>query len=388
MAIAPTIIFFEQNNKCIPGPIAIDDPESDLTGCYVDEFSSHTYTISKDYFYTLLYGTDFVRQHKPIVIIKPINKMSVPLVDYFRKGKFFSKVEIRWPRYDKLKNKFEEYFRITLEHIRISSIKHIMYDVKNNKYDRYNHLEEVQLVFQKITWLYIKGHISYTDIWNNAFDEFEQKDFSLAQEEPTEILLEKLSFQFASGEFETLQEIAFDKKVIVNFRFNCNRKLNRMENKVFAKLYAIYNGRTEDLRQITEGRLVNQNNWKTQFILKKPSNYKDGKVEYFAVIENPYASNNNFKSNSISLPEIKGYVYIFCSFVNIDISLETTSCILKNSKGKTFLNNFDPENKILWDKVVLDSYSIEFKFDNITYIAFVPWQKTNKTPYNIILKKI
>jgi hypothetical protein len=68
------------------------------------------------------------------------------------------------------------------------------------------------------------------------------------------------------------------------------------ESKVYCKLYAAYNGTTEDLSQINEGRLAEDGSWSTDFKLIKPQAYEkdtgrktDAVVEYYAEIENTYA---------------------------------------------------------------------------------------------------
>ena len=94
----------------------------------------------------------------------------------------------------------------------------------------------------------------------------------------------------------------------MKFTYSSKRKPDNIENKVYAKIYAVYNGETEDLRLINDGRLVNNDSWSTEFKLKKPESYEkdqnrtsDAAVEYYAVIENKYATNNNFKSDMVTV---------------------------------------------------------------------------------------
>ncbi|MBN1603127.1 MAG: type VI secretion system tube protein Hcp [Chitinispirillaceae bacterium] len=376
MPLSPSIIFYTPDGKPLSGPVEIADPDTtNLTGCYGEEFQHCVYTIQKDYFYSLLYGVDFVRKHEPITIVKQLDKMSVPLMKYLVNGTFLQKVEVRWFQYNEKKGKTEEYFRMTLEHVRLHSIKYILPDVKDSAFERYGHLEEIQLMYQKITWLYPKGHLTYTDIWNDAFGEYDQKDFSNKAdsiEDLTEMpLIEPLKLKFTAGVFEEPKDgFQFDKKATVKFTFDSNRKPEYKENKVYAKLYAVYNGKTEDMHLINEGRLVTDNSWSTEFTLKKPTSYEkdqnrkpDAVVEYYALIENTYAENNNYKSASITLPSIKALNVKFISEQGSHASdfsfLPQSGDEIKVKNGKTSIAtgtadfdivfntiamNYDPEN--------------------------------------------
>lgn len=300
MPLSPVILIYAPDGKPIPGPVPVNDPAAgDLTGCFGEEFLHRVYTIKKDYFYSLLYGVDFVRKHDPMTIVKQIDKMSVPLMKCLTCGTFLQKVEIRWYHFDKKNN--EEYFRMTLEHVRLEKIRYLIPDVKATEFERYGHLEELQLVFQKITWLYPKGYLTYTDIWNEAYSEVDQKNFGGKKDETEELtetpMVDTLTIKFTSGKFtEPKEGFKFDAKAKVTFTYTANRKPDGKENKVYAKLYAVCNGKTEDLRQTNEGRLVSGDSWSTEFKLKKPEGLKSDSdtVEYYAEIENTAAG--TFKS--------------------------------------------------------------------------------------------
>src|SRR4030042_2290560 len=299
MPLSPIIIIYGSNGKVIPGPLKVPDDDNLLTGCYGEEFEHHVYTIPKDYFYALLYGTDFVRKHEPMVIVKQVDKMSVPLMSYMVKGEFFKKVEVRWYTYNKSRGKNEEYFRMTLENARLNSIEHNIPDTKNESFERYGHLERIKFRYTKITWLYHKGYITHTDIWDNAFREDDGMVGSIEEliEAP---VLEPLKLKFTSGFFQEPKEgLCIGKKAVVRFNFNKNRGMTLQENKVYAKLYAIYNNTIEDMRLINEARLIEGNSWATEFKLAKPDKYTPGTpIEYYAVIEHTSADNTNFKSDS------------------------------------------------------------------------------------------
>ena len=319
MPLSPIVTFYGSDGKPLPGPVPVEDAEtSGLTGCYGEEFHHRVYTIRKDYFYSLLYGIDFVRQHEPMVIVKQIDKTSVPLMKFLTSGTFLQKVEIRWYRFNEKVGRTEEYFRMTLEHVRFEKIRYLIPDTKAQEFERYGHLEELQLVFQKITWLYPKGYLTYTDIWNEAYSELDRKNFD-ENEQPEELeetpLEDTLKIKFTSGVFEEPEDgFVLDTKASVKFTFTANRKPTHTENKVYVKLYAVYDGKTEDLCLTNEGRLVKDDSWSTEFKLKKPTSYgqgdaQDDTVEFYAEIENAYAEGKFKSENCVIEPE--SVVFIF-----------------------------------------------------------------------------
>lgn len=311
MPIPARLLIYGPGKKLLAGPIPVEDLEvGDLSGSEVHEFFHQVYTIKKDTFYSLLYGIDVIRRHEPLRIIKPIDKLSLSLIPLLLKGEFIPQVEIRWYEYQDKSRKEVEYFRMTLEHVRLNSIRTFLPDAKDPDKERYEHLEEVSFCFQKITWLYKKGFLLFTDIWNSGFfAEEDEKDFGGKKkeeevEEPAVTpLIETLTIKFTSGVFEEPTEgFQFDKKATVKFTYEANRKPDYNENKVYAKLFAVYNGKTEDLRLTNEGRLVVEGSWSTEFKLKRPESLEKDTdpVEYYAEIENAYA-NGNYRSASASI---------------------------------------------------------------------------------------
>lgn len=308
------LVVYGNNNKPLPGPIPIVGPDgSDLTGSEIHEFSHQVFTIEKDYFYSLLYGVDFIRHHKPLSLVKPVDTMSVPLRKFLLEGTFLPKVEVRWYIYLEDHRNVREYFRMTMEHVRLHSMVMTLPDVKDPALEKYDHLEKITFCYQKITWLYNKGNLQFTDIWNGGFfAEEDEKNFS-GQKDETDLAGEIVKLQdalvvtFTSGAFSIApEEMAFDKKSDVNFTATFNREANMNERKVYAKLYAVCKGKTEDLRQVQEGRLSPDGKWTTTFTLKKPetladSNGTEEQVEYYTEIENAHAA-GKYKSESVKTP--------------------------------------------------------------------------------------
>ncbi|SWR99597.1 type VI secretion system effector [Klebsiella pneumoniae] len=42
----------------------------------------------------------------------------------------------------------------------------LMHDIKNPAYEKHNHLEQIELRYEKITWTYKDGNIIHSDSWN------------------------------------------------------------------------------------------------------------------------------------------------------------------------------------------------------------------------------
>ncbi|MBN1578442.1 MAG: type VI secretion system tube protein Hcp [Chitinispirillaceae bacterium] len=347
MPVPAHLIVFGPGKKPLAGPIPLQDVEiNGLSGSEIHEFIHRVYTIKKDYRYQLLYGVDFIRKHEPLCITKPIDKLSAPLMGYLLKGAFLPQIEIRWYEYDNPAwrgRKETEYFRMTLEHVRLNSIRTMLPDAKDPAKERYGHLEAVTFCYQKITWLYKKGYILHTDIWNGGFfGEEDEKDFSAKRDEEREAagsvienLISLFKVTFTEGIFIKPEKgFAFDAKTKVRFSSAVNRRPDMKEGKVFAKLYTVYNDRTEDMHQIQEGRLREDGSWETEFTLRKPQSWEkdknrrpDAQVEYYSEIENKYAD-GNFRSESIRLPETEEEIVVPW-FIDVHAHVQSTDCAPK-----------------------------------------------------------
>ena len=341
MPVPARLVVYGPGMKPLAGAASLVDLAlGAISASEIHEFTHQVYTIQKSFHYALLYGTDFIRRHEPMRITKPIDKMSVPLMGYLTGGQFLPRVEIRWYEYDEKTRREREYFRMILEHVRISSIITMLPDTKDPQMERYDHLETVTFRFQKITWRYLKGNLEFTDIWNDGFfSEEDDKNFSGKNEEDKDAvalddttLISFFKVTFTEGLFVKPEEgFLFDKKVKVRFASTVNRKPDPREVKVYAKLYAVYNGKTEDLRQVQEGRLREDGSWETEFTLRKPEAYEkdkerpdDAQVEYYAEIENKYAD-GNFKGESIKVPESEEEI-IVPWFIDVHGHVQSANC--------------------------------------------------------------
>ena len=62
--------------------------------------------------------------------------------------------------------KEKEYFNTKLDNVKIVAVKPKMLDIKNPDYEKHNHLEDVELRYETITWSYKDGNIMHKDTWN------------------------------------------------------------------------------------------------------------------------------------------------------------------------------------------------------------------------------
>ena len=82
-------------------------------------------------------------------------------------GQTLKKIELKWYRINSSGTE-EEYFRHTLEDVKITSVKPTMHNVKDLDKERYPHLEEVACRYGKVTWTYVDGNISFSDSWTEG----------------------------------------------------------------------------------------------------------------------------------------------------------------------------------------------------------------------------
>lgn len=53
-----------------------------------------------------------------------------------------------------------------LENVKLVKVAPKMHDIKDPAYEKHNHLEQIELRYEKITWTYKDGNIIHSDSWN------------------------------------------------------------------------------------------------------------------------------------------------------------------------------------------------------------------------------
>lgn len=104
------------------------------------------------------------RKHEPFVITKSFDSSSPYLYKACSNGQTLTKLDLSWYKIDDTGTEVE-YFRHTLEGVKITSVSPTMANVKDIDKERYPHLEVVALRYKKITWTYLDGNIEFSDSW-------------------------------------------------------------------------------------------------------------------------------------------------------------------------------------------------------------------------------
>ncbi len=103
------------------------------------------------------------RIHSPMLIVKDFDISSPYLYKAVATGQNLQSAEIKWYRINHAGFE-EEYFNMLLECVRIVSISPAMATGDN---PNENHMETVELRYEKITWKHSDGNIIYNDAWNS-----------------------------------------------------------------------------------------------------------------------------------------------------------------------------------------------------------------------------
>jgi len=105
------------------------------------------------------------RIHAPFTFDKEIDASSPYLYKALCTGQTLKSAEIKYYRINDAGQE-TEYFSTLLENVKIVGIIPLMYDTKSAYGERRNHLEYVELCYEKITWKYLDGNIIHSDSWN------------------------------------------------------------------------------------------------------------------------------------------------------------------------------------------------------------------------------
>jgi type VI secretion system secreted protein Hcp len=73
--------------------------------------------------------------------------------------------ELKWYKID-AHGQEKEYFNTLMENVKVVSIIPVMLDIKDVSKEKFNHMEIVELRYEKITWKQNDGNIIHSDNWN------------------------------------------------------------------------------------------------------------------------------------------------------------------------------------------------------------------------------
>ena len=105
------------------------------------------------------------RIHAPVMLMKEIDSSTPYLFKAVTTGQTLKSAEMKWYRIDDAGQEVE-YFNTKLENVKIVRVAPVMHDIKDASKERHNHLESLELRYEKITWTYKDGNIIHSDSWN------------------------------------------------------------------------------------------------------------------------------------------------------------------------------------------------------------------------------
>ena len=98
-----------------------------------------------------------------MIVEKEFDSSSPYLYKAVARGQTLKSAEIKWYRIND-GGQEEEYFNMSLEGVKIVSVSPLMYNTKT--VEKCNHLERVELRYEKITWKYCDGNVIFADAWD------------------------------------------------------------------------------------------------------------------------------------------------------------------------------------------------------------------------------
>ncbi|XRX96598.1 type VI secretion system contractile sheath large subunit [Cronobacter sakazakii] len=105
------------------------------------------------------------RIHTPFLFTKEIDASSPYLYKAVTTGQTLKSAEFKWYRINDAGQEVE-YFNTKLENVKLVKVAPLMHDIKEPSKEKHNHLERIELRYEKITWTYKDGNIIHSDSWN------------------------------------------------------------------------------------------------------------------------------------------------------------------------------------------------------------------------------
>lgn len=107
-----------------------------------------------------------LREHSPYSFDKETDASTPYLYKAVSTGQKLKSAEVKFYHIDDAGREVE-YFSTLMEGVKIDSVCPMMLDVKDPDYEKHNHIELVELLYEKITWRYADGNIIHSDSWND-----------------------------------------------------------------------------------------------------------------------------------------------------------------------------------------------------------------------------
>ena len=153
----------------IPAYLWLKDDGGALIKGGVDVLNRESSIEIKGFHHNLMIPTDNAtgkvtgtRMHSPMLLVKEFDYSSPYLYKAVSTGQNLTSAEIKWYKINDAGQEVE-YFNMFLEEVRIVSISPSMASPDN---PNGNHMETLELRYEKITWKHCDGNIMHTDAWN------------------------------------------------------------------------------------------------------------------------------------------------------------------------------------------------------------------------------
>ncbi|VVO16645.1 type VI secretion system tube protein TssD [Pseudomonas fluorescens] len=105
------------------------------------------------------------RIHSPFMFTKSVDSSTVYLFKAATTGQTLKSAEFKW--YHTGENGLEGVkYSALLENVKVVNVASKMYDIKDPSNSKRDHLEEVELRYEKITWTFSEGNIMHSDSWS------------------------------------------------------------------------------------------------------------------------------------------------------------------------------------------------------------------------------
>ncbi|EMG6374895.1 Hcp family type VI secretion system effector [Salmonella enterica subsp. diarizonae serovar 11:k:z53] len=157
MAIPVYLWLKDDGGADIKGSVDVRDREGSIE---VNGFT-HNLRLATDAFTGKVTGT---RQHAPLVFQKEIDSSSPYLMKAVATGQTLKSAEFKWYNINDAGQE-AEYYNMLLENVKVVSVTPLMHDIKDPTKEKHNHLELVELRYDKITWKYCDGNLQFADSW-------------------------------------------------------------------------------------------------------------------------------------------------------------------------------------------------------------------------------
>lgn len=158
MAIPVYLWLMDDNGKTIKGSVDVRGREGSIE---VSELM-HSIELPTD---TLTGKITAKCLHSSFSFMKEIDSSSPCLYKSLSTGQTLKSAVFKFYRINS-NGQEEEYFRTSLENIKVTEVDSLMMDVKKHQWARHNHAEFIDFSYKKITWHYLDGNVIYSDSWN------------------------------------------------------------------------------------------------------------------------------------------------------------------------------------------------------------------------------